>query len=126
MTITEPVDGTLRIVFAVIVHGWGCGSLNVEKFFTIETNEIVIAGLFETCGNTLDNMRVSQSHDVEAAEERVPMYRTRTLESHTPSPNPSTAITEAAVAANTEVRFPETLGTETNANDEVKFATSLF
>ena len=94
--------------------------------FTIEASEITTPGLLRIEGNTLAEMRVSHSHIVASAEERLLNNRARTLESHTPNPAPTTVTSEADVTAEMDVLLPIPIWAGKNGKDALNFATALF
>jgi hypothetical protein len=94
--------------------------------FRIEASEITRPGLLRIEGNTLAEMRVSRSHIVASAEERLLNNRARTLESHTPNPAPTTVTSEADVTAEIDVPLPTPLWAGKNGKDALNFATALF
>ncbi len=121
----EPVVGMFAAAYADNVEEWRWGPLNDDALFTIELREIKMPGPLATKGCTLANMRLSQSHSVAAAAERLCACRTRALESHTPIPAPPTRTNEVAVAAWMSVTLLSTLCEGTNAKDEFKRAAAL-
>ena len=94
--------------------------------FTIEASEITTPGLLRIEGNTLVEMRVSRSHIVASAEEKLLNNRAHTLESHTPNPAPTTVTREADVTAEIDVPLPTPLWAGKNGKDALNFATALF
>jgi hypothetical protein len=125
-TTAEPVVGILDLLYIVSDGGCSSGPLNADMLVTIEPTEIVIPSLLEMKGYTLKKITESQSHDVEAAAERPFAFRKRGLEFHEPSPEPTNVIDEAADAADTSVRLPNSVTFGTNANEALKFATALW
>ncbi len=77
-------------------------------------------------GNTFAEMRVSHSHIVGSAEEKLRNNRARTLESHTPNPAPTTVTSEADVTTEMDVPLPIPLCAGKNGKDALNFATALF
>jgi hypothetical protein len=74
-------------------------------FITTETSEIKTPGLSRAEGSVLILMRVSHSQIVEAADDMLFKCRVRTLESHTPNPDPVTETHDAPVATNTDEKL---------------------
>ena len=94
--------------------------------FTIEASEITTPGLLRIEGNTLAEMRVSRSHIVASAEEKLLNNRARRLESHAPNPAPTTVTSEADVTAEMDVPLPIPIWAGKNGKDALNLATALF
>ena len=71
------------------------------------------------------DMRVSQSHTVASAKDKL-VIRARTLLSHTPNPAPTIVTSEAAVSAETVAQLPIAFCVGKNANEELNCPTALF
>ena len=80
--------------------------------------------LLRTKGKSLVDMRVSQSHAVASANDKL-VIRVRTLLSQTPNPAPTIVTSEEAVSAVTDEQLMIPFCVGKNAHEELNCATAL-
>jgi len=100
------------------------GAETTEWLLTTLRSEMITPGPLRTEGKSLVDMRVSQSHTVASANDKL-VIRVRALLSHTPNPAPITVTSADAVSteADEQLMIPFCVGK--NPTGEYKCATAL-